>query len=155
MRQNLENPHLLDSVETGSSAANLDRLLDQMSTSDTIEQRTRLAVYWETYGANASDTTSIAVRITRYSPLGTVATLANKLGLKGDPNAPVKVSWVENGSADNRVIIDGSARIIGRYLTLDISGLQPGDYVLEVEQSSKESSRAATHKLLNIHRIRH
>src|SRR5690606_30856873 len=62
-------------------------LLSRMATTDTVRKDSRLTLYWESYGALPTDTISVSVTFTRFTPRGLLSVLASRLRLRGDPNS--------------------------------------------------------------------
>jgi len=113
-----------------------DSALPWMLGTTTIPPVGQVGVYWETYGFAPDDTIQHAVWIQRVTPQGTLRRLGISLNVATDRNTPVAVSWTETRLGGNAEDLGGPVRIIGRKLTVDVSSLSPGEYILEVAATS-------------------
>jgi hypothetical protein len=125
----------------------LPAALRLMATSHVVPPSGRLGVYWETYGYEPADTVELAVWIERYTPQGIVRRFGAALGVTTDLNTPVAVSWMEPQPGYRTFVFrEGGVAVIGRSLSLDVSGLPPGEYRLEtaVRRGDEDARRGRT-----------
>lgn len=109
-----------------------DDALRTLAPSTSLPHGARIGVYWETYGVAPTDSLELAVWITRARD-GFFRRLAGTLRIVEDRNTPVAVSWSEAHAGRQAAIIpSATAPILGRSLLLDLAGLSPGNYTLEV-----------------------
>ncbi len=114
-----------------------DAALRWMLGTTTLVKPDRIGVYWETYGFTPDEAVEHAVwiqRVTRQNPL---RRLGISLNIATDRNTPVAVSWTEARLGPTATDLGGPVRIIGRSLTLDVSSLPAGEYVLEVAATTR------------------
>ncbi len=109
-----------------------DSALALMLGSTRIATGTKVAVYWETYGFQPSDSVTVALWIERYTQQGFMRQLGIAFKVATDLNTPVANTWDEVSSNIGSRLIPGPVPIIGRNVVLDISKLPKGDYWLEV-----------------------
>jgi hypothetical protein len=91
-------------------------------------------IYWETYGVALSDTIDVAVWVSRVEEPGLLRRAGRAMRIVGGAQSPTGVSWTEpvlNGRAAT-VVEFGPVPVIGRSIVLNLTGLSPGDYFVEV-----------------------
>jgi len=82
----------------------------------------KLGIFWELYGADpAAGAVSVSLRLAREGT-GWLRRAVESLGLTG-PRRDVRLEWQE---------VPESVSIAPRTLAIDLAGLAPGRYVLEV-----------------------
>ena len=96
-----------------------------------------LAIYWETYGAGTADSLELSVRIERrsHSSPGLLRRIGYSLGLGNPLAGPAVIGWTEARPRESMLISSGPVPIYGQVLTLDLSRLDPGEYVVHVAAS--------------------
>jgi hypothetical protein len=130
----VSDPVLLRVPTNGRALPNdPESALKLMATSHVVSRGGQLGVYWESYGFNAADSVEVAVWIERYTSQGIARRFGIAMRIATDLNTPVSMGWSEPqpGHSAN-VFADGGVTVIGRSVALDVSGLAPGDYRLEV-----------------------
>jgi hypothetical protein len=90
-----------------------------------------IGVYWETYGFSATDSVEIAVSVQRHSG-NVLERAAAAVGVAGDANSLVTVSWKEPQPGHSARTIGGPVPIQMRSVVLKIPSVTPGEYTLEV-----------------------
>jgi hypothetical protein len=89
-----------------------------------------IGLFWEVYGLGESNGIDVSLTVRR-EDAGILRRLGQALRLVAARDGP-SVRWEEEG-------ID---EIAGRTLRLDLSGLDPGDYVLEIEVRTPDGREA-------------
>ncbi len=98
-----------------------------------------LVLYWETYGVPADSTVTHGVWLQRTDRPGLLVRLGVRFALRPDANAPVAVSWTEQGLGARAVAIPSvHTTAIGRSMQVQTTQLPPGRYVLGVSVSRAE-----------------
>lgn len=147
---------LLKTDGTGApSPAKSDSLLAQMLGSTSINIRTapKVGVYWETYGVNARDSVAIGIRLERRVNVGGVRRLGMALGLAGNPNAAIDITWREPEIGRVTSTSDGGGIAIqGRTVVLDLSRLEPGPYDVVMSVARVRGTPVTSVKRINITR---
>jgi hypothetical protein len=121
-----------------------DAAIARMLTTTRLRGVRRLGLYWESYGVAAGDTVDVAVRLERRDGTGLLRRLAARLHMLSERDGAVAVRWREPqpGRAAARVI-DGPVPVQSRSLVLDVSGLPPGSYWLDVSVARPDQPAAA------------
>jgi len=105
-----------------SLPARLDAVLPRAYGSNRVSTDRKLGVFWELYGADpAAGAVGVALTLTRQGT-GWLRRAVESLGLAG-PRRDVRLEWQE---------VPEAASIAPRTLAIDLAGLAPGRYVLEV-----------------------
>ena len=98
----------------------------------TYVRSAKLGIYWETYGFTPSDSTDVAVVITRHEKVSKLRRLGMLLHVAGDINGSVAVRWKEPQSGHTAWSIPGVVPILARSIQLDMSQIEPGHYIVQV-----------------------
>jgi hypothetical protein len=127
--------------------ANVDSALLMAAPTRNFNGKETIGVYFETYGLTPADSVNVAVWIERYTPQAPMRRLGIALGITPDLNTPVVVEWREPQGGRAVWFQNGQVPIIGRGVLLDVRGLVPGDYWLEIAVSSPQRgiARNRTH----------
>ena len=129
----LSDPVLL---ERGSDAPGLlatDSIFDAMIPSSALASDERnVRVFWESYGINPGDTVTISVRVTGDRTVGRLRRIGIALNLTSDPNNSVGVQWTEPNAQRTTRTLTGPVTVQMRLMSLNLSQLEPGPYVLEI-----------------------
>jgi len=105
-----------------SLPARLDAVLPHAYGSNRVSPDRKLGVFWELYGADpAAGAVGVSLTLTRQGT-GWLRRAVESLGLAG-PRRDVRLEWQE---------VPEAASIAPRTLAIDLAGLAPGRYVLEV-----------------------
>ncbi len=124
---------LLDLPPRATPVPHPDSAMAALAPSDRIRRGTPLHIYWETYGAAATDSLEHHVLLQRVTTQPPDRRFRIWLGLVGDENAPVSVAWTEGALGPTAgVVPDGPVPIIARTLTIDTRTLARGAYDLDV-----------------------
>jgi hypothetical protein len=91
-----------------------------------------IGLFWEMYGVEGVDELEFAVTVRR-EDAGFLRRLGQALRLVGSRGG-LSVRWEEEGR--------GEGEVAGRTLRLDLSGLEPGDYLLELEVRAGDGREA-------------
>ncbi len=117
----------------------LAAVLPHLHGTDSARRDRRLGLFWEMYGLDPAGevvTTSIAVVPARRGWLGRAA---ESLGFTG-PRTPVRLAWQE--------VPESHDAVAGRALALDVSGLSPGRYRIELAiESAGQKPVTATREI--------
>ncbi|MEP6834812.1 MAG: hypothetical protein ABJB74_15570 [Gemmatimonas sp.] len=119
-------------------------LLDRMLGTVHLDAKTRrIGVYWETYGISAMDTVTVYVRIVADAQLSTLRRIGMGLNVAANPNREIVQKWTEPDAQRGTRTLDGPIPVQMRAITLNLSQLQPGPYVLEVGLERKDGAIAS------------
>jgi len=111
--------------------ASPDEALHRMLGSTRVRDR-KVGVYWETYGYKADDSVDVSVVITRTEPLSKIRKVGMLLRVAHNPNGSVAVRWGEPQAGHDSWSIPGVVPIQARSIHVDLSGIQPGRYNVQV-----------------------
>ncbi len=103
----------------------------------------RVGLFWETYGEPASDSVAIEVKVVRRSGRGKEHPALGRSECAPEGKAPIAVRW-----RDAAAPVDPSARAI----TVDLTALDPGRYVVAVAMSAASAPTACASRDLEITR---
>lgn len=106
---------------TGEPRDDLDVMLPQMLGTDRLAPGREVGAFWEVYGADPGDELHVSVAA-RPEDVGFLRRVGEALRVVGRAEA-MRVTWTENAAREG---------LEGRSLHLDLSGLEPGRYVLEL-----------------------
>lgn len=109
----------------------LDAVAPHMLGSTRITGDEAIGLFWEVYGLRESNGIDVSLTVRR-EDAGILRRLGQALRLVAARDGP-SVRWEEEGGIDE---------IAGRTLRLDLSGLDPGDYVLEIEVRTPDGHEA-------------
>ncbi len=132
----LSDPILLDAASiSGAGLTDARRgMLDDLR----LQRPVKLGVAWESYGVRASDTVTIAVRVTGLEARSTLARAAQAVGLTGRRDVEVSVSWTEPSPARQAEVVSARIATLMRELTLDIGALRTGAYGLQISMTTAQ-----------------
>jgi hypothetical protein len=109
-----------------------DSLFARVLGSRTLPAGGKVGVYWETYGATPVEPVDLGVWVTRFQTAGLGRRIGRLIGLARDSDRPVVTTW-RASPADREIKLgDGTVPIVARKVVLDLSGLVPGEYFVEV-----------------------
>lgn len=126
----ISDPVLIASGEDHPSSP--EAALHRMLGSTRVRDR-KVGVYWETYGYRADDSVDVAVIITRNEKLSKMRKLGMFLRVAHDINGSVAVRWREPQAGHDSWSIPGTVPIQARSISVDLSGIEPGNYIVEVQ----------------------
>lgn len=129
----ISEPVLLAPTESATGA---EGALDQMLGS-TVVRAKKIGLYWETYGYAPGDSVDVALVVTRTEKLSAFRRIGMKLRVAHDPNGTVAVRWSEPQAGHDAWTIPSTVPIQARVVTLDLSQLEPGQYVVQVQAGRK------------------
>lgn len=95
-----------------------------------ISRSRDLGVFWETYGVGDGERVEVSFSA-RAADQGRLRRLGERLRILGS-SAPVRYSWEE--------VVVGEDDVRGRVLRVDLSALDAGEYVLELEVEGEDGS---------------
>ena len=125
-----------------SLPATLDAVLPHAHGSTRVSTDRKLGVFWELYGVDPA-TGAVAVSLTMARQgTGWLRRAVESLGLAG-PRRDVRLEWQE---------MPERASIAPRTLAIDLSGLAPGRYVLEVAVTPAGAETVTAHREILIER---
>lgn len=113
----------------------LSEILPHVHGSMSLRPETRIGLYWETYGLAPGETVSIAVTVTP-ARAGWLRRASWALGLARTRTFK-RIEWQERVRAE-----DGRAARAARALALDLAGLAPGRYRIEVAVAGRSRAVA-------------
>jgi hypothetical protein len=129
----ISDPVLLQALPADVTApCDPDSALRMMASSTIIQPVGRAVVYWESYGFAPSDSVEIAVWVRRTTSQGLARRFGIALNIATDANHPVVTSWGERQAGHGACVIPGRVPIIARSVSVDVSHLMPGDYLIEI-----------------------
>jgi len=109
----------------------LDAVAPHMLGSTRITGNEAIGLFWEVYGLGESNGIEVSLTVRR-EDAGILRRLGQALRLVAARDGP-SVRWEEE---------EGVEEVVGRTLRLDLSGLDPGDYVLEIEVRAQDGREA-------------
>jgi hypothetical protein len=107
--------------------------LTRMFGTTELRGQKKLGVFWETYGLLPQDTIEFSFRIERHEPSANVLRrfgFAIGIGLRRD--AGVTYAWKEPRPDKSLLIVPGAVPTVARTLTVDISTLEPGPWMISI-----------------------
>lgn len=120
----------------------LDAARTRMLGTERITPDREVGIYWETYGAEAGDELEVTLAA-RSEDRGLLRRLGEALRIVG-PDEPLRIGWRVEGRRDE---------VEGRRLRVDLSGLEPGPYVLELQVRRGEEEPATSRRHLEVARF--
>jgi len=127
---------------TDSLPATLDAVVPHAHGSTRVHADRKLGVFWELYGVDpASGAVAVSLTMARQGT-GWLRRAVESLGLAG-PRRDVRLEWQE---------VPETASITPRTLAIDLSGLAPGRYVLEVAVTPAGAETVTAHREIRIER---
>jgi hypothetical protein len=121
-----------------SLPATLDAFLSMASASSTVERGARIGLFWEMYGLRESDAELVLrVQVVR-NGRSWLRRAGERVGLVGRPG-PVAFGWQE----DPRT----AAGVAARSIVVDLAGVDPGDYRIEVSLSGDGAPVTAARRI--------
>lgn len=131
-RQNISDMLLFDA--TDSLASDIDGAIANALGINAIPRSKRLGVYWESYGAAASDSArAVSLTLTPIAP-SAVTRLLRALGV-GKKLTPVDVRWQDVGAG---------AEVQPKSVALDLSQVTPGRYELRLTVGGGPTASSAS-----------
>jgi hypothetical protein len=125
-----------------SLPADLDAVLPHALGSTRVPATRKLGVFWELYGVDPADgAVDVSLTMTRRGE-GWLRRAAESLGLAASPQ-DVRLEWRE---------VPGAPRLAPRALAVDVSGLAPGRYVIEVSVTATGGQTVTARRDLSIER---
>ena len=119
-------------AETGALPLDPDSAVALMRGSTTFTSGTHsLGVYWETYGIGAGDSVDVSLAVKRRNATSALHRLGEAVGVTTMPTN-VSVSWQEPQPQHAALTLPSRVPIQARSVIVDITSLEPGDYVLEI-----------------------
>lgn len=110
-----------------------EALLDHMAGTLHLDAaHRRIGLYWESYGASATDTVSVSVRVGTIIEVTALQRVGMALRISDDPNRSITLRWSEPQANRGARTLEGPIPVQQRTLALDLSQLPPGDYALEI-----------------------
>ncbi|MEO7999108.1 MAG: hypothetical protein ABI852_16765, partial [Gemmatimonadaceae bacterium] len=93
----------------------------------------QLALYWESYGFQSTDSVNFELRINRREDLNVARRIGSLLGVVSALNDSVSIKWSEPDARNGASVSAGIKPIIGRSVAVDIKSLPAGTYVATLE----------------------
>ncbi|MEP6832017.1 MAG: hypothetical protein ABJB74_01430 [Gemmatimonas sp.] len=122
-----------------------ETLLDHMMGSLHFDKTNRrVGLYWESYGASASEEISVSVRIGTIVNVGTLQRIRIALRVSDDPRRSISQTWREPDENRGTRTLAGSIPTQQRTLSLNLSQLDPGEYALEITLQRPNGKVAST-----------
>lgn len=140
------SPPVFLQLPRGSTELPMDAeaALGAMAGTLTFSREVPLAFYWESYGFTPGDTLQVTVTMRRDDDRSVARAAGAALGLVGALRDSISVRWTE---PDGRhvTVVPGTRMIVGRALSLEVSELPPGAYVLSIqlEHAVKGTARSS------------
>lgn len=144
----LSDPALFDMGTTSSLPSTVDGMLPRMLAETTLP-RTRVGVFWETYGIAAGDSAEFAIAIRPASEPGFLRQAAAVLRLMAPPPVGVTIGWREPRRPD-AMQRSGQRAVYGRSVAIDLAPLRRGDYILELTARVLRGATARTTRPIRI-----
>jgi len=117
----------------GNAAISPERALALMLPSTDLGATGVVGIYWETYGAQLTDSLEIAVWIGKPGGDGLLRRVGQSLRIVPSASSRLGAAWVTTGSDQGAVVLaEGAGTWIARSISLNLAGLAPGEYAVEV-----------------------
>jgi hypothetical protein len=110
----------------------LEAVAPHMLGTTRIGGREPIGLFWEMYGVEGADELEFSVTVRR-EDTGFLRRLGQALRIVGS-RGDISLRWEEEGR--------GEVEVAGRTLRLDLSGLEPGDYLLELQVRAGDGREA-------------
>ena len=117
-----------------------------MAGSLSFERTLPLAVYWESYGLAASDTVDVEVRVRRDHDISVARRIGAALGAVSSLRDSISIRWREPDARRGATAIAARTPVIGRSLSLEVSELPPGTYLLAIEMRKRTRNAVRTER---------
>jgi hypothetical protein len=135
------------------TARGIGTLSDNMLGSTGLDDPRSLGVAWESYGFTPGDTGRVSIRVGKVVEIGRLRRVGMRLGVANDPRTSVTVSWSEPDPARGGTLVSsGTVPIVLRYIGIDVSRLDAGDYELVIEMERRGCHSASTFREFTIWR---
>lgn len=135
---------LLYDVGDGTTAApaSLDEVFAHALATTRVTQSSRVGVYWEIYGLRAAEAPAFTISARRKDTPGVVGSAVRRLFGSSAAPVPLRLT-VQDRAADGRTIEP-------RVLTVDLSALDPGRYVLSFTVSVPGETPAVSEREFDV-----
>jgi hypothetical protein len=130
----LSEPILLDAKVL--NGADSEKLQHGMLSDLAFRRPEKIGLLWESYGVRAGDSVTLAVRVTGVQDRGGLARAAQSLGIVGQQEVAIAVSWKEPTPARRVQAIPAMVPTLRRDLMLDIASLRSGTYAVQVTMTA-------------------
>jgi hypothetical protein len=125
---------------SAGTPATLEEALPHVLTRAEVSRGQKVTLYWEPAGASPGDTLLVSLGVSR-ERAGGLRRLAQKIGLSREWT-PIRMSWAEP--------VRRAGAASGRSLVLDLSGLERGDYVVELRATAIGGETVAASREIRI-----
>jgi hypothetical protein len=106
-------------------------------------QDRRITLYWESYGSQPSDSAQLSLRVVPADDVGLFRRLASTVGVLDDPKRALELRWGDRDKYGGLSTLSGPVPAQMRAITLDLSRLVSGRYVIEVEMRLRDGRTAS------------
>ena len=129
---------LFDPGDDETPRAGPEQAIARMYPSTTFRHPKHVGVYWEGYGFASTDTLDLTVRVAREDRPNVFMRTIHVLGIGTSDGYEVGIRWreVPGGSAAIQHVEKG-VPFQSRSIVLDVSQLEPGKYLLQLEMSQQ------------------
>ena len=137
----LSEPILLDA--SALTTPGMEKLRRGMLSDLSLRRPQKLGLLWESYGVRSGDSVTLTVRVTGAQDRSGLARAVQSLGLVGQQEVAISVSWREPSPARQVEVIPAQVPTLQRDLTLDVASLRSGTYGVQVTMTSKGCTAAS------------
>jgi hypothetical protein len=142
---------ILARADSGELApTSVQQTLPRMYGSTRLQNPNRVAIFWEVYGQNDGDTVDVALRVVRESAGGLLSRAGSLVGIGSAGSDSEVVKWREPRPGDPLAVTEGGVTIRPRGIVLDLSGLEPGDYAVEVHVDRRDVTAVSSRREFSI-----
>ena len=128
----ISDPVFIRTAPTGVAPPSDPAIAIPLMLPSTALRAGRLGIYWETYGVGVGDTVDLSVRVARRGGETVLERMVGALRVFGSRPNGFAVTWREPARGHTTTTIVASHPIQGHGITVDVAGLDPGEYTLEV-----------------------
>jgi hypothetical protein len=149
----ISQPVFFEATSSLVQPRDLDSLSRVMLGSTAVQPGGKVGVFWETYGAAASDSVRFTVQVRRLEMVGLMQRIGAALHLVQLPVASVAVKWQEAKRPESNAASNAelpAVSIATGSIVLDISALSRGTYMIEVTAAAQGRADARAGRVLTI-----
>jgi len=134
---------LLPALSADQLAAPSDTLLHLLRPSSRlVANDRRLSLYWESYNTRPADSAQIVLRVVPENGASLLRRLGIAARLISDPTEGVEVRWLDSEPLGGQTTLVGPVPAQMRAITLDLSRLKPGRYLIDLRMQRRDGRTA-------------
>jgi hypothetical protein len=146
----ISEPMLVEaSALTGGGIEDAYRgLLDDLE----LRKPRKLGLMWESYGIASTDSVTVSITVASVGEIGRLRRLGMAVGVADDPTVSITVRWTEPRPGISVTAVAARVPTLLRQLTLDVSRLRAGEYVVDIAMESPRCTGARAERAFSITR---